>query len=204
MGFFRPPSTHPDLYEPFPSGHSQVSGIGSDPLGGALSTSSWDLSVGASKCSYQDQGENQQFFPLLTDFAFEKQGIELLLSRIHISYWICVLDSEEHGKHKQECSWSWAQLLLPALPGLLQVWKILHECPMLSPSNFKRSPRSGVSAQNVLEIHRSDNRERNWASASLWVNFQSAVYRSLCRAPTVLPTSFFIFFTSHWQERNGL
>lgn len=158
------------------------------------------MSVGASKCSHKDQGENQQLLPPLTDFAFEKQRIvQLLLSRIHISYWICVLYSEELGKHITGVLLE----LSSALPGILQVCKILHECPTLSPSNFKRSPRSGVSAQNVLEIHRSDNRVRNWASASLWVNFQSAVYRSLCRALTVLPTSF-DFFTSHWQERNGL
>lgn len=52
--------------------------------------------------------------------------------------------------------------LSSALPAsTARVCKILHECPMLSPSSFKRSPRSGVSAQNVLEIHRSGNRERN-------------------------------------------
>lgn len=52
--------------------------------------------------------------------------------------------------------------LSSALPAYTaRVCKILHECPMLSPSNFKRSPRSGVSAQNVLEIHRSGNREKN-------------------------------------------
>lgn len=96
--FFRPPSTHPDLHEPFPSGHSQVPGICADPLVGALSTSSWDVSAGASKCSYQDQAENQQLFPLLADFAFEKKGIvQLLLSRIRISCRIYVLHSEEHG-----------------------------------------------------------------------------------------------------------
>lgn len=81
--------------------------------------------------------------------------------------------------------------LSSALPAYTaRVCKILHECPMLSPSNFKRSPRSGVSAQNMLEIHRSGNRERNWARASLWVNFQSDVYRSLCRALTILPFFF--------------
>ncbi|KAI1242580.1 hypothetical protein IHE44_0000112 [Lamprotornis superbus] len=66
---------------------------------------------------------------------------------------IAMLEPEEDGEHITGMLLELSSAPPAALPGVLQVCKTLHECPTLSPSNFKRSPRSAVSAQNVLEIH---------------------------------------------------